>query len=366
MKTSRYILSLLALIVAGTLSAQVAEFHLNYGDDSKFESKSYLSRIDSILYVPAQNYSAYIYVESFYTDDNQQVHVIVKAETGPNASYARVAFGQDLRYDELAKGAIPFTNVPSGTTTTLDFVVPDPTQVYMVMLYCHNNIYHDYYYYYNYVDYPSFQMKNNPLQGSTTGTYSYFHFIESTDPGLPVSYTSTSDNTGIFTVEHWGYDVSLNMYAEWDYDRNIFRITIPPTFIGYTHSKYGDVMIADIASVYGYSWNDYPSYYDPKTGRFVLNVVYYVDAGRFGYGEEYLQMDGFDSSNDLMVKAERATGTPKVMRMDLKVDTDKGCLNKIKGSTPLPRKLGTAMNVKRQVTPSGKFKMVPLDDIIKE
>lgn len=37
---------------------------------------------------------------------------------------------------------------------------------------------------------------------------------------------------------------------------------------------------------------DYPSNYDPVNGRFSLNLVYYVKAGSFGYGEERLQMAG--------------------------------------------------------------------------
>lgn len=49
-------------------------------------------------------------------------------------------------------GGGQYISVPAGTTTQVDFVVPDITKTYRVILFCRNRYYpSQYYYWYNYV-----------------------------------------------------------------------------------------------------------------------------------------------------------------------------------------------------------------------
>ena len=81
-----------------------------------------------------------------------------------------------------------------------------------------------------------------------------------------------------------------------DYDASTGRCYVQPQYIGYNHSIYGAVWIAEV-EYYRENINsrinadDYVSTFDPNTGLFELYVVYYVEAGYFGAGYEYLQLD---------------------------------------------------------------------------
>lgn len=75
-----------------------------------------------------------------------------------------------------------------------------------------------------------------------------------------------------------------------DYDSSIGRCHVQPQATGYNHDAYGMIMIADCATYTGNEEN-YVSTFNEQTGLFELYVVYYVDAGVFGYGYEYLQLD---------------------------------------------------------------------------
>lgn len=53
---------------------------------------------------------------------------------------------------------------------------------------------------------------------------------------------------------------------------------------------YGDIWIEDLYSYTGADAYKGLSFFDPRTGLFTFNVVYYCEAGIFGYGNEYLQL----------------------------------------------------------------------------
>lgn len=85
-----------------------------------------------------------------------------------------------------------------------------------------------------------------------------------------------------------------------DYDASTGACRVGEHFTGYTHSSYGPVYVSDA----GYYWVDFrgdpeasydmfPSMYNKETGLFELCLCYYVSAGYFGYGYEYLQLDGY-------------------------------------------------------------------------
>ena len=153
-----------------------------------------------------------------------------------------------------------------------------------------------------------------PLGTMGTGTYSFVQYAEGDQKGVKVSMRQNTAQPDVvqFKIDAWGAGddfytddgVEVILDGLWDEDNQVYRITWPATFTGYVSSKYGDVYVAD-AVTYGawrtakgdddwvITWEQAPSYYNPATGKFTLSVFYYVDAGYFGGGAEYLQMDGF-------------------------------------------------------------------------
>ena len=72
------------------------------------------------------------------------------------------------------------------------------------------------------------------------------------------------------------------------------------------NANYGAVYVED---TYSYSGNaNYKGLtnFDPETGLFTLNLIYYVDAGSFGNGNEFLQLRGYKDTNvyELTVKPQ--------------------------------------------------------------
>lgn len=131
--------------------------------------------------------------------------------------------------------------------------------------------------------------------------------------------------TGVYTYSlYWGGKVSYDIYRKQSLiDTNQFQFKIPgwgaggdvDLIIDYnkltnkakvyretqvdTHATYGSVYVSDVVyyidNVQGGtgSYDKYPCTYDPETGLFSLNLVYYVSAGTFGNGIETFQLDGF-------------------------------------------------------------------------
>ena len=141
-----------------------------------------------------------------------------------------------------------------------------------------------------------------PLSVSNKGTYHFASAGSFDQKAMLVSFRQNKDdaNLGQFKLEKWGagfltrsgIDVVLD--AEWDEKANYYRISIPETNAGYFAESYGEyMMFSDQANWRGKTWEDFPSYFDPATGEFILNTAYYISLGAFGYGEEILQLDGF-------------------------------------------------------------------------
>lgn len=145
------------------------------------------------------------------------------------------------------------------------------------------------------------------------GTYIYNLFVVGEDKGMPVFFrTSLLDPNKVQfklgSVEDdfgWLYGVDFiidGVKAQKADGKTIYNLEVNSQLVGYTHPSYGDVYIIDHVKY----WRDvrdaaeeedtyeyYPCVYDPSTGDFILNVVYYVPAGYFGDGEEKFEVDGF-------------------------------------------------------------------------
>ncbi len=104
--------------------------------------------------------------------------------------------------------------------------------------------------------------------------------------------------------EQFGLMYGTNIYVNRDLTTNYCSVVEANTLVFNTnYNEY--VMITDTHTYYAGSKYeaDYPeslSYYNPETGLFTLNVVYYISLGNFGKGDEYFQLGGFaDYSMDI-------------------------------------------------------------------
>lgn len=131
-------------------------------------------------------------------------------------------------------------------------------------------------------------------------TYTYTQLVSGTYQ-QEVYYRESMLNPSLaqLMLVDWFYGV--NLIVDWDKAKN--RLSVAPQYSGYNHSNYGAVNVADgftywteIRDKEG-AFDDYVSYYDEGTGKFMLNLAYYVPEGAFGIGYEILQLPGFEQKD---------------------------------------------------------------------
>lgn len=140
-----------------------------------------------------------------------------------------------------------------------------------------------------------------PFRQNNTGTWSYKAWQKGDFPGASVAMRQNTENPNQvqFLIQNWGAGmftgsgVQARLSGSWDDSEKVYVLSLPETFTGYVSSSYGNVYISDWSLYSNSTWDEYPTMYDPETGLFTVNLVYYVGAGYYGYGAEYLQMDGF-------------------------------------------------------------------------
>lgn len=115
------------------------------------------------------------------------------------------------------------------------------------------------------------------------GDYTYTLFFSGVDPGLTLSQSDLYADR--WRISNWGGGVDL--YFTWNQETN--EILVDDQLIGYNHSSYGPVSIDDLVD-YTNGTKYGKSYYED--GVFHFYVVYYVDAGNFGNGEELFTISG--------------------------------------------------------------------------
>lgn len=125
-----------------------------------------------------------------------------------------------------------------------------------------------------------------------TATFVYSAYMSGEDPGLPFTYRTSLNNKDKyqFKLEKWFYGVEVIF----DYDASTGYVTCAPQYTGYTHSTYGDVYVSDIGTYRGEGATpaDYGTF-DKEQGIITIPLIYFVDAGYFGYGPEQLLIDGY-------------------------------------------------------------------------
>jgi len=133
---------------------------------------------------------------------------------------------------------------------------------------------------------------------NSTGTADYYYtgsYWSGVDEDLNFYYRQSLTNPTQykFRIDNWGGGISLLL----DYDETTGRVSIPPTFTGYTTSNNGDLYISDMAN-YLILEGDEPSpedygTFDKENGILTIPVIYYVADGYFGYDLEYIYIDGY-------------------------------------------------------------------------
>ena len=118
------------------------------------------------------------------------------------------------------------------------------------------------------------------------GTYEFTQAFTGTSSST-VYKRQVSEGKWQYKFENWlvqDFDLII------DYDASTGRCHVQPQATGYNHDSYGMIMAADGATYTGEEEN-YPSYFVENNNTFEIFMVYYVDAGTFGYGYEYLLLE---------------------------------------------------------------------------
>lgn len=117
---------------------------------------------------------------------------------------------------------------------------------------------------------------------------------------------------GVSADDEFGLMYGINMYVNVDLTDHdgVYYCTVPEIFTGVHNSTYDeDVMFCDTYTYTGNPGYQPKSYFDPKTGRFTLNVVYFISAGVFGNGDEFFQLGGYaDYSMELSRRGNYVEG----------------------------------------------------------
>lgn len=135
----------------------------------------------------------------------------------------------------------------------------------------------------------------------------------SVDPALELQ--QRDDDPTQYRLLHWGYNVTLNFSIDKD-----GQVSVPEQESGYAHPSYGMIMVSDMNN-YTDSKN-YPSKMT-EDGDYAIPVIYYVSAGNFGYGYEYLTLHPGVMPEPAAAKAKVAAKkdgvkTKKVKKSNLK------------------------------------------------
>lgn len=121
-----------------------------------------------------------------------------------------------------------------------------------------------------------------------TCTWTYTQYYNGDDPGLKIYYRSNKVNTAQaqFLIKNAlsGIDVVF------DYNTETGAVTLPETKFD-VHSSYGDVFVSDLDT---YAGNGQVGAFDAEQGIIEIPLIYYVGAGYFGYGYEYIYIDGYN------------------------------------------------------------------------
>lgn len=105
---------------------------------------------------------------------------------------------------------------------------------------------------------------------------------------MPISYRySSQTGKGQFKLKNFEGECELII----DYDPLTSKCQVLKQKIT-VHPQYGDLFVSDAVHYRGGSYDEYPCTYNKQTGKFSLNLEYFVNEGTFGNTEVIIQVDG--------------------------------------------------------------------------
>ena len=150
------------------------------------------------------------------------------------------------------------------------------------------------------------------LIGEGDYTYTCMYAEPSVDSGYKLYRDTNNENT--YVIADWFYGV--NFTFTWDGDSDVRVLN---QFSGYTGS-YGDVFVME-ASEYEPEWSDVKSYYDAETKTFYFAIVYYCDAGYYGYDYETFTLSEEQAAAMSRSRERMSTPTLKVQKPHKMIET---------------------------------------------
>lgn len=140
---------------------------------------------------------------------------------------------------------------------------------------------------------------NEIAKGGILPTFVYSTYYGG-DGAQPVFIRKSQLNPTQAQLMLYDWGSGINLVINWDQATGQF--TCPETYFT-NNDTYGAVYVSDpVAYRHGKMGKDedysmYPSAFDPETGKFTLYIAYYVSAGWFGAGPEFLQLPGYEKAD---------------------------------------------------------------------
>lgn len=147
MKTIKAICLTLLMFVAPALQAQVIEIYSNlYQGYEHIPNKYYMYQIDSLVYVPAQDWNIDFQAINYYKDSLNQIHAVASITIGPDAHLAKAALGYGLGNIHILNDSVPTVTLTAGSTQDVDFLISDNTNPGSIYVLTENKYFQGSYY----------------------------------------------------------------------------------------------------------------------------------------------------------------------------------------------------------------------------
>lgn len=132
---------------------------------------------------------------------------------------------------------------------------------------------------------------------------------------MPISYRySSQTGKGQFKLKNFEGEGELII----DYDPLTSKCQVLKQKVT-VYPPYGDLFVSDAVHYRGGSYDEYPCTYSKQTGKFSLNLEYFVEAGTFGNTEVIIQVDGLGNGASAApaVQTDTLQGAAKLKNLKL-------------------------------------------------
>ncbi|MCQ2076187.1 MAG: C10 family peptidase [Bacteroidaceae bacterium] len=123
------------------------------------------------------------------------------------------------------------------------------------------------------------------------GTYYYSIYFYGVDNDLNIMYRENMQGPNLcqYKICNWGLGVNLII----SHDKSIGKYTVQQQPVNDVQNDFGDVYVSDYEILFERQPDGPAITFDEKTGLFTFNMVYFVNDGYFGYGDETFQLSDY-------------------------------------------------------------------------